>query len=74
MPVIISNLRSNDQYVNNPFTYAKSQMVSRFFVTEKISGINIAGGYNNGNSPNYIRVAQTIKLTVQLDPTSKEHI
>ena len=49
-------------------------MVRRFFVAETMSGVTTSGGYYSGQKPEYIRLASTMKLTVQLDPEQKETI
>jgi hypothetical protein len=49
-------------------------MVRRFFVAETMSGVTTSGGYYKGQKPEYIRLASTMKLTVQLDPEKKETI
>jgi len=75
VPVFISNFRnSENEYPNKPLDYTKSKMVRRFFITETISGVTTSGGYYQGKTPEYIRLASLVKLTVQLDSEVLETI
>jgi|LauGreDrversion4_2_1035121.scaffolds.fasta_scaffold97754_1 hypothetical protein len=51
-------------------------MVSRFFVTETVSGIDRLGGYadKQKTKPHFMRVAQSIRLIVELNPEQQETI
>ena len=46
-----------------------SRLTHRFFIYDTISGIENTGGYAGNKIANVVRLATTVKLTVELDPT-----
>lgn len=59
------NLESNQAY----FDMNTSRLTHRFFIYDTISGIENTGGYTEKKIANVVRLATTVKLTVELDPT-----
>ena len=75
MPVIVWNHRDSEQeYPNKALNYETSRMTKRFLMVDTVSGITEAGGSSAGSTPKYVRFADNVKLTVQLDPDTQEHI
>lgn len=67
VPVLITNFKdAQGNYPNQDFNFESSRLVRRFFVYDTITGIESEGGYLKGQSPNYIRFASKVSLTVQL--------
>lgn len=60
---------------NQKLNYETSRMTKRFFMIDTISSITVSNGYLSENAkPEYIRLAEQLKLTVQLDPNVQERI
>jgi hypothetical protein len=76
VPVLISNFRDFEgDTPNTDLDMDNSRLVKRFFISDTISGIDAQGGYLSGEkSPLFIRYAKSVKLRVQLDPNTQEHI
>lgn len=76
VPVLISNFRDFEGNTpNTDLNMESSRLVKRFFISDTISGIDAQGGYESGDkAPLYIRYAKSVKLRVQLDPNTEEHI
>jgi hypothetical protein len=77
VPVLIRNFRDFDK--SNPndkfdFDYDNFRFVHRFFIYDTISGIETQGGYKANADPKYIRYAESVVLTIQLDPNVDERI
>jgi len=66
VPVVISNLRDKEGNLpNKKLNYETSRMTKRFFMVDTISSITVSNGYLSENAmPEYIRIADTLKLTV----------
>ena len=68
MPVLIKNFRDSDGAApNEDYNYDSSRLVHRFFIYDTISGIK-QGSYVDNASPSIVRIASSVKLTVQMDP------
>lgn len=75
VPIVVWNQRDDlGEYPNKAFSMETSRMTKRFVMIDTVSGITESGGYYANSQPKYIRFVENIKLTVQLDPNTEEHI
>lgn len=80
MPVLIRNFRDVDNNMPNLqtskayFDKTNARLTHRFFVYDTISGIENFGGYERGDMPKVVRVATSVRLSVELDPKNPEKI
>lgn len=65
MPVLIKNFRDIEgDSPNDSFRYESSRMTHRFFIYDTVSGIKNSQGYKRGQSPDVIRYASSVRLSV----------
>ena len=79
VPVAISNFRDIDGSQPNitpsgQLDPEKSRLMHRFFMYDTVSGIENTGGYAQNELPKVVRLATSVKLTVELDPIEPESI
>jgi len=75
VPILIKNYRDRDGAApNESLNLDSSKLMHRFFIHDTISGIEQTNGYKARATPEIIRHASMVQVTVQMDPDAEERI
>lgn len=66
----MTNVQTSKSY----FDQQNARLTHRFFIYDTVSGIENSGGYQRGDLPKVVRMATSVRLTVELDSKNPESI